>query len=62
MKQKTRKSAKKRFNITKSGKVLYSHQYTGHLMRKKSKRRIRRQKEPGVLTGTFAKRIKHILI
>lgn len=62
MKQKTRKSAQKRFKITKKGKVLFSHQYTGHLMRKKNARRKRRQKEPGQLTGAFAKRIKNILI
>ncbi len=61
MKRKTRKSAFKRFKITKRGKVLFSHQYTGHLMRKKSRRRQRRLAEPGKLTGAFAKRVKKIL-
>lgn len=60
-KMKVRKSLSKRFNITKRGKVLFSHQYHAHLMRKKNKRRIRRQKEPGVLIGTFAKKIKKML-
>lgn len=60
-KKKTKKAANKRFKVTKTGKVIFSHQYKGHLMRKKSKRRIRRQKEPGVLEGAFAKRIKKIL-
>ena len=60
-KQKTRKSALKRFKITKKGKVMFSHQYTGHLMRKKSSKRQRRQQEPGVLQGEFAKKIKHML-
>lgn len=58
---KTRKAVTKRFKITKNGKVLFGHQYGRHLMRKKSKRRIRRQKEPGVLTGTFAKKIKKMI-
>lgn len=60
-KKKTRKSANKRFKITKRGKVLFTHQYSGHLMRKKSKRRIRKQKEPGQLTGEFAKKIKKMV-
>lgn len=60
-KMKTRKSALKRFKITKRGKVLFSHQYQGHLMRKKSNRRIRRQKEPGVLKGKFAQKIKKMI-
>lgn len=61
MKKKTRKGALKRFKLTKNGKVIFSHQYTGHLMRKKSARRKRRQKEPGILSGAFAKRITSIL-
>lgn len=61
MKKKTRKSALKRFKITKRGKVLFSHQFQGHLMRKKSRRRIRRQKETGVLSGIFATKIKRMV-
>jgi len=51
----------KRFKITKSGKVLFGHQYTGHLMSKKNARRKRRLKEPGILKGAFAKKIKQML-
>lgn len=58
---KIKKSVSKRFKVTKGGKVLFSHQYQGHLMRKKSKRRQRRQGEPGVMTGTFAKKIKKMM-
>lgn len=60
-KQKTKKSAAKRFKISKTGKVIFSHQFQGHLMRKKSKRRIRRQKEPGILTGVFAQKVKRMI-
>ena len=60
-KLKIKKSVSKRFKVTKTGKVLFGHQYHGHLRGKKSKSRLRRQKEPGVLTGTFAKKIKQML-
>lgn len=60
-KKKTRKSALKRFKITKSGKVIFGGQYQGHLMRKKSSRRKRRLGEPRILKGKFAKKIKKIL-
>ncbi len=60
-KQKIKKSIAKRFKVTKTGKVMFSHQYKGHLKLHKSKRRIRRQKEPGVLSGAFANKIKRML-
>ncbi|OGH23687.1 MAG: hypothetical protein A2958_02845 [Candidatus Levybacteria bacterium RIFCSPLOWO2_01_FULL_38_13] len=60
-KQKIKKSVSKRFKITKKGKVLFSHQYQSHHKLIKSKRRQRRQKEPGQLKGKFAKKVKHML-
>lgn len=57
----TNKAAKKRFKITKTGKVMFAHQYQGHLMRKKNKKRQRRQGQPAQLTGAFASKIKKIL-
>ena len=58
---KVKKSVSKRFKVTKRGKVLFSHQYKSHLKLHKSKSRIRRQKEPGVLKGRFALKIKKML-
>lgn len=55
-----KKSISRRFKITKRGKVLFSHQYKSHLKLKKSKRRLRRQKEPGVLRGKFARKVKRM--
>ncbi len=46
---------------TKRGKVIFSHQYKSHLKANKSKSRLRRQKEPGVMKGKFAKKIKKML-
>jgi len=58
---KVKKSVSKRFKVTKKGKVLFGHQYKGHLKVKKSKRRLRKLKEPGQLKGKFAKKIKKML-
>lgn len=60
-KKKIKKSVSKRFKITKTGKVMFAHQYGSHKKLNKSKRRIRRQKEPGQMVGTFAKKIKQML-
>ena len=60
-KKKIRGSVSKRFKVTKTGKVLFAHQYGSHKKLHKSKSRIRRQKEPGELTGAFAKKIKQML-
>lgn len=51
----------RRFKVTKTGKVMFSHQYSSHLKLHKSKSRLRRQKEPGEMTGKFAKKIKKML-
>lgn len=61
-KQKTRKSASKRFKVTKTGKVMFEHQMASHLRRKKSARQKRRQAEPGLLVGEFAKKVKRMLV
>ena len=60
-KKKIKKSVSKRFKVTKTGKVMFSHQYARHLKIKKSARRTRRQQEPGMLKGAFARRIKKML-
>lgn len=58
---KVKKSVSKRFKVTKRGKVLFSHQYAGHLKLHKSGSRLRRQRIAGVLKGKFAKKIKKML-
>jgi ribosomal protein L35 len=61
VKKKIKGSVSKRFKVTKTGKVMFAHQYGSHKKLRKSKSRIRRQKEPGVLTGKFAKKIKQMM-
>ena len=61
MKIKTKKAAAKRFKITRKGKIIRGHAYSSHLKRKKTKRRIRQQKEPGVVEQGFTKQIKSLM-
>ncbi len=60
-KKKIKKSVAKRFKVTKTGKVMFKHQYGSHKKLNKSKSRIRRQKEPAKLNGKFAKKVKKLL-
>lgn len=60
-KKKVKKSVSRRFKVTKTGKVMFSHQYKSHLKKNKSKSRLRRGKEPGELSKPFAKKIKKML-
>ena len=60
-KQKIKKSVAKRFKVTKTGKVMFKHQYGSHKKLHKSKSRIRRQKEPAQLKGRFGRNIKKLL-
>ncbi len=61
MKQKTNKTAAKRIKITKTKKLLRGHAYSSHLKRKKSKSRIRRQKEPATFSKAFEKKARKML-
>lgn len=61
VKQKTRKSAVKRFKVTKTGKLLHRGHGMRHLRSKKSKKRIRSLKQPKELTGVNRKKVKRML-
>jgi len=60
-KLKTVKGAKKRFKLTKSGKVKCRRSGKGHLLTVKSRKRKRMLRRPGVLPEPEAKRIKKLL-
>ncbi|MBI2641296.1 50S ribosomal protein L35 [Candidatus Roizmanbacteria bacterium] len=60
-KQKSRKSAAKRFRISKGGKVLHRSHYLRHLRSKKSKRQLRNLKRMKKLTGSYEKKVKKML-
>ena len=62
MKMKTKKIARKRFRITKNGKVMHRVQGSRHIRRNKSKSRQRRQDRPAELTNVrFVRVIKRFL-
>ena len=48
-KQKTHSGAKKRFNLTKNGKVKRAHAFKSHILNKKSTKRKR-----GLRKGTYS--------
>jgi large subunit ribosomal protein L35 len=58
---KTRKSASKRFTITKNGKVKYKKQGMRHFLTKKATKRKRNLRHTGTLDKTEEKRIKRLL-
>ncbi len=60
-KQKTKKSAVKRFKLTKKGKLLHRSHYLKHLRAKKSKKRIRRLKQMKQVRGKYQQKIKKML-
>ncbi|MEX0869001.1 MAG: 50S ribosomal protein L35 [Nitriliruptoraceae bacterium] len=60
-KQKTHSGAKKRFRVTRTGKVVARQKNRAHLLEKKSSRRKRRLAGDITLARPDAKRIKRLL-
>lgn len=61
-KLKTKKSAQKRFKITKTGKILRSNQLrTAHLRRKKSKSALRRHARVVEVNKAGLRQVKRML-
>lgn len=61
IKQKTRKSASKRFKITATGKVLRRVQNMRHHRNKKSAKAKRNYRLPVEVKGKWAKKVKQML-
>ena len=61
IKQKTNKSAAKRFKITKTGKVLYNKMGRRHILTKKSPKTKRQARGSRVLKKSEADRVKRLL-
>lgn len=61
MKTKTKKSASKRFKITKRGKILRNRQMAGHLKAAKSKSARTRYKRVAMVSKPEKKIIKRLL-
>ena len=62
-KVKTHKGATKRFKITGSGKVRRYKAYKSHILTKKTAKRKRRLRQPGIVATTGdTKRVKRLLL
>ncbi|MCO5249152.1 MAG: 50S ribosomal protein L35 [Chitinophagales bacterium] len=61
-KQKTNSSAKKRFKITGTGKVMRAGAYKSHILTKKSKKRKRRLGKTTVIKSTEMSNVKKLLV
>lgn len=59
---KTKRGVAKRFKLTKKGKVKYRHAGKSHLLTNKTKNRKRRLKKVALLSHTFVKHIKKLLL
>ncbi len=60
-KMKTHSGAKKRFELTGTGKVRGRHAFTSHILEKKSAKRKRRLGRPASISGDDEPRIKVLL-
>ncbi len=60
-KQKTRRSAVKRYSLTGSGKVKYKQQGLRHILTKKTAKRKRKLRKNGILSPTETQRAKRLL-
>jgi large subunit ribosomal protein L35 len=60
-KMKTRRAAAKRYSFTGTGKVEYKKQGLRHILTKKSTKRKRNLRHPGILSPSETKRIHKLL-
>jgi large subunit ribosomal protein L35 len=61
VKLKTHSGAKKRFSLTKNGKVKHKKAFARHILTKKSSNRMRKLRKGGSLSGMDAKNIKKLI-
>ena len=60
-KLKTHSGAKKRFNLTKTGKVKRAHAYKSHILNKKSTKRKRGLRQGAIADPTNVSAIKRMI-
>jgi len=61
IKMKTHRGARKRFRVTKSGKILRGHACGSHLQSHKSGKRVRKLRHSTLVHTTEEKRIRRLL-
>ena len=60
-KLKTHSGSKKRFNLTKTGKVKRAKAFKSHILTKKTKKRKRNLDHTGLVDATNVKQVKRLL-
>ncbi|MGB2630394.1 MAG: 50S ribosomal protein L35 [Candidatus Omnitrophota bacterium] len=60
-KQKTKKGVKKRFKLTKTGKIKKSRAGRRHILTKKTRKRKRALKKSGIVDKTMEKKVRKLL-
>jgi len=61
MKRKTNKSARKRFKVTGTGKILRRHSHARHILTKKSRKRVRNLVSTTLVSKADKSRVKKML-
>jgi large subunit ribosomal protein L35 len=61
VKQKTSKSAAKRFKVTGTGKIMRRHSHARHILTKKSRKRVRKLVDSALVSKADSKRVKKML-
>lgn len=60
-KQKTHRGAAKRFSLTGTGKIKRAKAYKTHILNKKTTKRKRNLRKPGLVAETEAKTVKKMI-
>jgi large subunit ribosomal protein L35 len=60
-KQKTKRSAAKRFRVTATGKIKRKKAYLSHILTSKDRKRKRQLRKPTFVSAADAKRIKKLI-
>ena len=61
LKLKTHSGAKKRFKLTKTGKVLRAHAYKSHILNKKTTKRKRNLRKTAIADVTNVAQVKRLI-
>jgi large subunit ribosomal protein L35 len=61
VKQKTSKSAAKRFKVTGTGKIMRRHSHARHILTKKPRKRVRKLVDSALVSKSDVKRVKRML-
>jgi large subunit ribosomal protein L35 len=61
MKRKTNKSARKRFKVTGTGKILRRHSHARHILTKKTRKRVRNLVSATLVSKADKSRVKKML-